>query len=300
MHSKKVLVLGITGLVGKELTPFLINSGYEVYAISRHKNNNSNIHTFEGDLFDKVFIEKIIKKIKPECLLNLAWYTTNDYLMSDLNYLYLESSIYLLHTFIENGGERVINFGTCFEYKFDKNMNRKINEIDPLDVNKNPYTFCKNKVREIQEYMALKNSISFVFARLFYVYGNNESSSRLFGALIKKLLNNENVVIYGEHLIRDYMYTKDIASAIVSILNCSICGDINICNGYGYSLGEIAKCIGKKLRKEELIEYKDAPNSQPFQIIGDNEKLYNEVGFKPTYNLYTSIDEVIMSYYPKC
>ena len=148
--SKKVLVTGATGLIGKELIKPLFEAGFDVYAITIDAENpNNGVNWVKGSLFDEVFIKTTMESIKPEYLLNMAWATTGDYLSSDINYKFLNAGINLLKYFKDNGGKRIVCAGTCFEYKF---KDEPLKETDELDVEKTVYTFCKNKLYEITKF----------------------------------------------------------------------------------------------------------------------------------------------------
>lgn len=277
-YSKKVLVTGATGLIGKELAKPLHQAGFEVYAITIDENNpNNGIHWLKGNLFDENSIKSIMEEVKPEYLLNMAWCTTGDYLKSDTNYEFLNAGINLLKHFKNNNGKRAIFAGTCFEYKF---KNEPLKETDELDSDKTVYTFCKNKLHEIADYFCQINNISFGYGRIFYVYGENEDKTRLTGMITDKLSRNEEVIIKSGSLIKDYMYSKDIANAFVKFLESDVKGTVNICTGKPISIKEFALTIGKQLNKEHLIIFQDEPSNQPPIIVGDNSRLINEVGYK--------------------
>ena len=289
-YSKKVLVTGATGLIGKELAKPLLEAGFEVYAITIDENNPDNgIHWIKGNLFDENSIKSIMEEIKPEYLLNMAWCTTGDYLKSDINYKFLTAGINLLKYFKDNGGKRVVFAGTCFEYKF---KNEPLKETDELDAEKTAYTFCKNKLREIAQYFCKMNGISFGYGRIFYVYGKNEDKTRLTGMIIDKLSKDEEVIIKSGNLYKDYMYAKDIAEAFVSLLDSDVDGIVNICTGVAVSIKEYALTIAKKFKKENLVIFKDEPSNQPPLIIGDNTKL-SKMGYKVKYNLENAINEIL-------
>ena len=290
-YSKKVLVTGATGLIGKELAKPLLNAGFEVYAITIDGNNpNNGIHWIKGDLFDEGSIKSIIEEIKPEYLLNMAWCTVGDYLKSDLNYKFLTAGINLLKYFKDNGGKRVVFAGTCFEYKF---KDGPLKETDELDADKTVYTFCKNKLHEIAEYFCNMHGISFGYGRIFYVYGRNEDKTRLTGMIIDKLSHNEEVIIKSGSLYKDYIYSKDIAGAFVALLNSDVEGSVNICSGQAISIKDFALEIGRQMGKENLIIFKDEPSNQPSIIVGDNSRLIEEVGYKNEYKLVKGIKEVV-------
>lgn len=289
--SKKVLVTGATGLIGKELINPLKENGFEVYAITIDDVNPDNgVHWIKGNLFDSEFIKTAMESVKPNYLLNMAWATTGDYLKSDINYKFLNAGIELLKYFKDNGGKRVIYTGTCFEYKF---KDAQLKESDELEPDKTVYTFCKNKLHEIAEFFCHMNNISFGYGRIFYVYGKNEDKTRLTGMVIDKLSKNEEVVIKSGNLYKDYMYSKDIANAFVSFLDSNITGTVNICTGNAISIKEYVLTIAKELGKEHLVNFEDEPSNQPPIIVGDNSRLLNEICYKYRYNLQLAIKEIL-------
>ncbi len=289
--SKKVLVTGATGLIGKELIKPLLEHNFEVYSITIDENNPDNaINWIKGNLFDENCIKIVMEKIKPEYLLNMAWCTVGDYLKSDINYKFLNAGTNLLKHFKDNGGKRVVFAGTCFEYKF---KDEPLKETDELEPEKTVYTFCKNKLHEIAKYFCKMNNISLAYGRIFYVYGRNEDKSRLTGMIIDKLSHGEEVIIKSGSLYKDYMYAKDIAGAFVSLLDSNIEGSVNICTGKAVSIKDYAFEIGRQMGKEQLVIFKDEPSNQPPIIVGDNSRLVNEVRYKINYDLNTGIKEII-------
>ena len=289
--NKKVLITGATGLIGRELSPYMQKAGFDVYAITLDDTNPDNgFHWIKGNLFDSHFVEKTIKEISPEYLLNLAWATTGDYLTSNLNYMFLSAGINLLKSFSENGGKRAVFAGTCFEYAF---KDTPLQETDPLDASKNTYTFCKNKLHETAELFCIDNGISFGYGRIFYVFGHQENKSRLTGVLLDKLSRGEEVLIKAGPLQKDYMYTKDIAGAFTAFLDKDVRGVVNICTGRAVSIKDYCLLFGRKLGCEHLLNFADDCAGQPRLIVGNNSRLANEVGFTPAYTLETAIDEIV-------
>lgn len=288
---KKVFLTGATGLIGKELIQPLKDAGFEIYALTiDNENPDCGINWIKGNIFDDEFIKEVFEKIKPEYLLNMAWATTGDYLTSDINYKFLNSGINLIRAFKSNGGKRAVFAGTCFEYKF---KNTPLKEDDELDSAKTTYTFCKNKLREIAEFYCKQEGISFGWGRIFYVFGRNENKTRLAGMIVDKLKNNEEIIIKSGNLLKDYMYSKDIAGAFVKFLDSDVEGVVNICTGKPVLIKDFAFEFGRQMNKESLIIYKDEPSSQPPIIVGDNTKLTNEVGYNLKYTLYQAIKEIL-------
>ena len=69
-----VLIFGIGGFVGAYLSQEFADAGYEVYGCDlKRVNNINNLNAFfEADLMDENSVEKIITKIAPDMIINLA------------------------------------------------------------------------------------------------------------------------------------------------------------------------------------------------------------------------------------
>lgn len=290
----RVLITGATGLIGKEALEPLIDSGFEVYATtSGGLPENNLVNWVNANLLDKLDIKRVFEEVKPEFLLHFAWVASGDYLTSDVNYDWLDSSVEMLSEFKLNGGRRAVFAGTCFEYEFDcKSQSLPLKEDGKL----NPtyvYSKCKNELRQKAELYCADNDVSFGWGRIFYVYGIGENSKRLTPYVIKSLKDDIEVVINSSQLVKDYMYTKEIARAFVEFLASDVSGVVNICTGTGISLGEYCTNIAQKLKKEYLLQLSVKPSQEPSFIIGCNKRLNKEIGFKVKYTLGDGIDEIL-------
>ena len=288
---KRILITGATGLIGKELPPALSKHDFDVFAIAINSDVPANdFHWHQANLFDEQAVNAIVSEVKPEYLLNLAWTTTGDYLSSDINYSFLTAGINLARAFVRCGGKRAVFAGTCFEYKF---KNSPLKETDALDVGKTNYTYCKNALRETAGRIFASAGIEFSYGRIFYVYGRNEASSRLTASIISKLKKGEEVVIKAGPLKKDYIYTKDIANAFVTLADSNILGPVNICTGEPITIKEYVTAIANKIGRPDLLKFEDDFGNQPPIIVGDNTRLVSEVGYRPTYSLNAALDEIL-------
>lgn len=81
VDMKKVLITGITGQDGSYLAEFLLKKGYEVYGLERRSStkNRANliqientVHFISGDLTDQHSLTRVIEKVEPDEVYNLA------------------------------------------------------------------------------------------------------------------------------------------------------------------------------------------------------------------------------------
>lgn len=277
--TKRVLVTGITGLIGKEITEYLKKRDFEIYGITSSICN----------LFDYDAVEKYIEKIRPTHLIHLAWITKGDYLSNPKNIEYCDASINLLEAFIRYGGYRAVFAGTCFEYEFIDSMLNEDTNLKPLTL------YAKQKINTYERALEISQryNISFAWGRIFYVYGHGEDQKRITASIINNLISNEKVSIQYGQLIRDYMYSKDIANAFATLIDSDYEGAINICSGQGISLGEYAGIIAGILNKNELVDIQENETTQPLRIIGNNHNLSDVIGFRSQYSIAAGLREII-------
>ena len=290
MNNQKVLLTGVTGLVGKEVIEPLKQMGYQISALTIDENNPDNgVNWIKCNLFDEESLKLAIEKVKPTHLLNFAWATTGNYLTSEINFEFVKSGLNLLKYFKQNGGKRAVFVGTCFEYEFKDEPLKETDTINPQTL----YAKSKNALHELAEEYCRINDISFGYGRIFYVYGHGENEKRLTAHLIKTLSNNGEVIINNGDLVKDYMYTKDIAGAFAAFLNSDVEGSVNICTGKGISLKDYSTYIAKQLGKEEYLKINYEETNQPPIIVGDNTRLTKEVGYEIKYSFEKAIEEIL-------
>ena len=278
----KVLVTGSTGLIGKESIKPLQEKGLTVISC-----NSQNLN-----LLDSKSLESFIKQNKPDYLLHLAWITGGDYLSNPINEILCKNSYELVKSFYNFGGKKAVLAGTCFEYEFSDSNLSENTRLNP----KTLYAQKKAELNDLCSEFCNKYGFEYAWGRIFYVYGHKEKEGRLTNYIVSKLLNNEKVSVRFGQLIRDYMYSKDIANAFVELLLSKVKSDVNICTGKGISLDDYATVIAEKLGKQNLLEVKNEQTEQPLKIIGDNTKLSTEVGYLQKYNFDSAIDAVLKDY----
>lgn len=300
MHcsEKRVLVTGATGLIGKELPTPLKDAGFEIHAITIDEANPENgIHWIRGSVFDERFVRDVVASIRPTHLLNMAWATTGDYLTSEVNYRFLKAGEGIARAFAENGGKRAVFAGTCFEYRF---KDEPLREADALDTEKFAYTHCKNALREQASGIFGNAGVSFGYGRIFYAYGRGEAKTRLTGMVLDKLGRGEEVVIRSGPLLKDYIYSKDIAGAFAALLDSRAEGAVNICTGRAVSIRDFVMTLADRVGRRDLVRFEDDCANQPPLIVGDSTRLNVEVGYRPYHSLEKAMDEIVLNFNSEC
>lgn len=286
---KKVLLTGGTGLIGTQTIPCLIDAGFKVYVMTiGNEENTADVTYIKANLFDKKDVNEMFEKIKPEYLLHYAWLSTG--LFNDnLNFDFLTSSIDLLKAFHKNGGKRVVMAGTYAEYGYHDETLHEDMPAEPINI----YSQCKDFVHKIAEAYCKNNNISFGWGRIFSAFGKETDPRRLTSDVINHLSANEQVVIRSGSLIRDYIYTKDIAAAFVKFLDSDVSGVVNICGGKETTIHDYVMMIADVMGKRELVIFEEQSSAQQKRVVGDCCRLNNEVGFTPKYTIKQAIEEIL-------
>lgn len=289
MRNKKVFITGGTGLIGKETIPFLKQAGFEIYALTiGDEIDNEDVKFVKANLFDKNSIDKVLSEIKPEFLLHYAWLSTG--LFNDnSNFDFLISSIDLLKSFVKYGGKRVVMAGTYAEYGYHNETLKETMPAEPINI----YSQCKDFVHQISESYCKNNGVSFGWGRIFSAFGKETDPRRLTSDVINHLRAEEPVTIRSGSLVRDYIYTKDIAAAFVKFLDSDVEGVVNICTGKDTTIHDYVMKIAKIMNKEHLVIFNEQASPQQVRVVGDSTRLNNEVGFVPKYTIEEGLKEVV-------
>ena len=288
-QTKKIFLTGGTGLIGKETIPFLLKENFEIYALTiGEEQTSSDVKYVKANLFDKNEIDKLLSEIKPEYLLHYAWLSTG--LFNDnSNFDFLTSSIDLLKSFVKYGGRRVVMAGTYAEYGYHNEILKETMPAEPINI----YSQCKDFVHQIAEAYCKNNDVSFGWGRIFSAFGKEKDPRRLTSDVINHLKADEVVTIRSGSLIRDYIYTKDIAAAFVAFLLSDVTGTVNICTGKETSIHDYVMKIARTMNKENLVVFNEQSSPQQVRVVGDSTRLNKEVGFTPKYTIDEAIKEIL-------
>ena len=208
--TKRVLVTGGTGFIGRHVTAGLLARGFEVHLVARDPDcdvaASSGAVLHRCDLFDGRLRATVIRDVAPTHLLHLAWYTVHGKLWnSSENLSWAEASLDLVQQFIACGGRRVVCAGTCAEYDWSFQVcSEATTPTRPATL----YGKCKNRLREMTQQHASLHGVSTAWGRLFFVYGPYESQGRLVPSLMLPLSRGDSAECrYCDH-VRDLLQRR--------------------------------------------------------------------------------------------
>ncbi|MEE2785407.1 MAG: NAD(P)-dependent oxidoreductase [Pseudomonadota bacterium] len=292
-----MLITGATGFIGRHTLRELIDSGYEVHAI-HNKNTpqtgvSEKLNWHQSDLLSPNVIPTLVASIRPTHLLHFGWYTEpGNYLESQRNSDWVRASIQLMSEFASNGGERFVAAGTCFEY--DDRFGYCREDMTPLAPT-SLYGHCKNSLRSILQAQAKNYKLPFAWGRIFFLYGPHEHPSRLVSSVIKSLLQGEQAKCSAGTQVRDFMHVADVAAGFTALLDGEVEGSVNICSGQAVTIRDVVSTMAEYLNSTELLRMGALPMrpNEPPLLVGKTDRLRNEVGFTPKFDLSTGLANTI-------
>ena len=291
---KRVLITGATGFIGRNCVPLLLAKGYEIHAVSSKVSEKTcpDIHWHQVDLLDLYQCKKLMTKVRPTHLLHLAWYVTPGKVNSLENFQWVQSSLTILQFFSQNGGNRVVMVGSCFEYNGEYGYcSEKTTPLSPTT----PYGICKHSLQIMLDAFTKQTGLSSAWARVFFLYGPYENPNRLVPSVICSLLSCKPALCSQGNQIRDYLHVEDVASALIAILESEAQGPINVASGIPIALKDVIYKIAGKLNNNNLIQLGAIPmhKHEPHLLVADVRRLLDEVGWQPKYDLDNGLEQTI-------
>lgn len=309
----KVLITGVTGLIGSQLAKYFIeNTDFEVYGFKRWRSDEQNIHSIknqlkvmEGDITDYSSVIKAVKEIKPDLIYHLAAQSypkesmEAPYLTFDVN---INGTTNLLEAIKElNLNPKVhiacssASYGYVDESKIPIKENTALLPLTPYGISK--------AVQEQLGYLYYKNyGIQTYMTRFFNQIGpgqNERSSVQSFCkqiALIEKGKIPPTIKVGNLDSKRDFTDIRDTVKALELLLLNGKPGEVyNIGSGKAISIRNILEIILKKSACQIDVDVDSSRlrlNDEPI-LQGDISKFQKDTGWAPRYDINMTIDSIL-------
>ncbi len=237
----KILITGATGFVGQHVTRQLLESGAEVAVLTRNQYGLKNLDTkkikiIEGSLDSLADCGKQIKKFDAEICIHLAWSGIPDY-SHEVSKKNLDQSISLIDFLLaETNCKKIISSGSCFEYG---TASGELTEETPEE-NTSAIAWAKNSLKNYLALRCQEKNLSWIWLRIFYVYGPGQREKSLIPTLYKAASLGTAPQIQNPNNANDFVYISDVSNAISkACVHNAESGVYNIGSGNLFSVADM-------------------------------------------------------------
>lgn len=313
---RKAFITGIAGQDGSYLAEYLLGLGYEVHGIVRrnsvpeHQQSRidfvrENLHVYYGDLLDVSSLEKLLNKIKPDEIYNLAaqshvrisydipQFTVQSNALGVLNILEAYRNACPEAKFYQASSSEM--FGSSVDADGYQRETTPFRPVSPYGCSK---VFGFNIVHNYRKAYKLHACNGILFNHESPRRGSNFVTNKVVkGAVMIKKGRSKNLELGNMDSYRDWGHSKDYVRAMHLIVNHNIADDFVVATGETHSVREMTDYVFSKLGldyKEFVIQNSIflRPEELPY-LKGDCTKLKSTFNWSPEYTFEGLMDDMI-------
>ena len=295
--NSKILITGAGGLVGSALVEELKSQGYcNLFELTR---SICDLTNFEA-------VKALFQKVQPEIVFHAAASVfgiggnkkkpASIFLDNVLMNTYVIEASHLVNV------KKIIAMGTVAIYPEPKILPIKEEHIWDGPPHKSESSYSHAKRAMLAQLLAYYENYNLDFAYVVStnLYGKNDKFDSKFGHVIPSLIrkfydakkSDSEVTIWGDGTAaRDFLYSKDMARALVLIMN-KYTGSINVASGKMTLIKEIVQVLSDYFQMHEKVRWdSQMPNGRTFYELDLQQQ--KSIGFEPAYDLKTGMEETL-------
>ena len=271
----KILVTGAGGFVGRQICDALKQSGQDVIALLRTGDDQAKAipSRTTDDLFSETDanLQKLLDDV--HTVVHSAWYAEpGKYETSLKNLDCLAGTVRLAKAATEVGVQRFVGLGTCVEYDFQWAEQQNAFPLEP-DAKLGPTSVYGSA--KVAAYYALSRAfieagISFVWCRLFFLFGAGEDDRRLLPYVLNRVSEDKTVDLTEGHQVRDFLDVSEAGRMIADVATGDGIGPFNICSGRATTVRDFILSQVPEEADRELLRFgaRDMRPGEPPCIVG--------------------------------
>jgi UDP-glucose 4-epimerase len=282
----KILITGSSGFIGSHLIDNLSTNNKVLYCLyNTHSNNfkRNNIYYIQQDFNKPLDISKLPLDI--DCIIHLAANVDKKTGNSELFRINTVSTLNLLEYGKTIGIKKFVFASTGGVYGYHSHPLQEESAINPIDF----YSLSKYESEILVNHYS--QYFSTIILRFFFPYGMRQYTS-IIPSLVNKIKNKEKIIVYNDKNPKiNPIYITDVIDIIYESMSLDGQHTLNVAGDNIISIKELSNLIGKHMKSKPVFEYLCDTNI--IDLVGDNTKIKNIVGFTPKISLEEGIQNYI-------
>lgn len=310
----RILVAGGAGYIGSHTAKALAHAGFDPVVLD----NLSTGHRWAvkwgplvvGDVGDENLVRRTVDQYEIEAVIHFAASAYVGVSMTHPREYFENNSVntlHLLNGLLDGGVKHIVFSSTCATYGDPVRI--PIDETHP-QAPVNPYGESKLFVEKLLKWYGQAYGLGSVALRYFNAAGGDpegeigevhDPETHLIPLVLDAAAGGKPIRIFGDDYptedgsaIRDYIHVCDLADAHIRALNHLRNGGASaVCNlgtGRGNSVREVIQSVERVTGRKVPAEQHPRRAGDPPQLIADNRRAQELLGWKPA---YTEIDRIV-------
>ena len=278
MYKKKLLITGCSGLLGTNWVKKSIHK-YEIYGSYLSNNPQfSNIQTIKCDFRELQSVKKIIKKIKPDFVVNTIGLPSIEQCEKNYN-LAFDINVKPVVNLIK--AQKTIHNFKLIHISSDHLFDGKNSSYTELDEPKPINNYAKTK--NIADTKILSSLSNYLIIRANFYGPGTDFKSSYSELIINKIANNDDLSL-SNNIFFNPISIYDLIKYTNKLIDKNITGIFNVSSDEGISKFKFAKTLAKHLKfdKNFIKENNDLVGTvkRPNSMVLSNTKLKNILNIK--------------------
>jgi UDP-glucose 4-epimerase len=298
-----VLVTGAAGFIGSALCEKLVANGSRVIAydnLSRGRREylSNQVTLVEADIRDGPRLEETLHATKPDCVVHLAAMhfipeciaRPQDTL--DVN---VEGTRRVLESCQGTSVRCVVFASSAAVYApSDAACVEDVTPLAPLEV----YGESKVAAEQLARAFHQVTGTPTIVLRLFNAVGRRETNPHVIPHIFESLRTSDTIALGNTAPRRDYVDTRDVADAVISVLDRDGFHVLNVGTGSAHSVDDVVESLRRILARPITVVQEPSRTraSERMLLLADAARIRSLTGWRARVRLEETLRDLVLAY----